>query len=191
MALYCHQSTVAHISACCLRIRNCLGGYCNRRRIAFVLPEAQQPALLSICITSNLPYHRVLYNTPGLSNGTWRYHTRNPPFSSHNPNRSLLDTKSCSICLHASAYQQRNGQPPSPFKKKKGEGICNSPFTIKTIFRPNHFIREMSEGTRGPALLFFLRSYATAPRALQVFAPLGPPQKRGQGVEIRENGGHL
>jgi hypothetical protein len=45
----------------------------------------------------------------------------------------------------------------------------------------------MSEGTKGLTLLFFLLSYVTAP----ICPPFGPPQKRGQGVGIRENGGHL
>jgi hypothetical protein len=68
----------------------------------------------------------------------------------------------------------RDGQPPSPFKKKKEEGICNSSL-IKIIFRPIIHWKK------------FLLSYATVPICL----PFGPPQKRGQGVEIRKNGGDL
>jgi hypothetical protein len=35
----------------------------------------------------------------------------------------------------ATGGRARDGQPPSPFKKKKEEGICNS-WLIKIIFRP-------------------------------------------------------
>jgi hypothetical protein len=42
----------------------------------------------------------------------------------------------------------RDGQPSSPFKKKKEEGICNSPL-IKIIFSTNHLLAKMSEGTTG------------------------------------------
>ena len=63
------------------------------------------------------------------------------------------------------------------------------------ILRPTGFRRCWSSCGMATAMqtivgqphLFFLLSYGAAP----ICPPFGPPQKRGQGVEIRENGGHL
>jgi hypothetical protein len=74
----------------------------------------------------------------------------------------------------------RDGQPSSPFKKKKKEERRGN------YFSTNHLLAKMSEAASGAPRQFFLLSQATAP----ICPPFGPPQKRGQGVEIRKNGGH-
>jgi hypothetical protein len=83
----------------------------------------------------------------------------------------------------------RDGQPHSPFKKKKEEGICNSPL-IKIIFRTIIYRRNERGDKTGTHVIFSFpmpMAYGTAP----ICPPFGPPKKRGQGVEIRGNGGHL
>jgi hypothetical protein len=59
----------------------------------------------------------------------------------------------------------------------------------QNYFSTNNLLAKMSEGTTGAPIshIIFLLFYATAP----ICPPFGAPQKRGEGVEIRENGGHL
>ena len=102
--------------------------------------------------------------------------------SLHHPARAEWST----VCVAwTTGGRARDGQASSPFKKKKEEGICNSSL-IKIIFRPIIYWKN-ERGSKTVDPLIFLLSYATAP----ICPPFGPPQKRGQGVEIRKNGGHL
>jgi hypothetical protein len=99
--------------------------------------------------------------------------------SHHHPARAEWST----VCVAwTTGGRACDGQPSSPFKKKKEEGTCNSSL-IKIIFRPIIYWKNERGGKSG---LFFLLSYVTAP----ICPPFGPPQKRVQGVEIRKNGGH-
>ena len=66
----------------------------------------------------------------------------------------------------------------SEFYAPKIAGFYDQSQLRRSDFDSNYFLTNH---------LFFLLSYATAP----ICPPFGPPQKRGQGVEIRKNGGHL
>ena len=61
----------------------------------------------------------------------------------------------------------------------------------KALFFDQSFVGQNERGNNRGAHVIFLLSYVTAPSS--ICPPFGPPppQKRGHGVEIRKNGGHL
>jgi hypothetical protein len=65
----------------------------------------------------------------------------------------------------------RDGQPSSPFKKKKEEGICNSSL-IKIIFRPIIYWQNERGNKPGTPTFFF-----SFPMVLRLFAPLLGPHR--------------
>ena len=68
----------------------------------------------------------------------------------HHPARAEWST----VCVGwATGGRVRDGQPSSPFKKKKEEGICNSSL-IKIIFRPIIYWTNERGSKRGAPLIF-------------------------------------
>jgi hypothetical protein len=84
-------------------------------RAAFVLPEAQRPALLYNiyyyrCATCRRGLCGTMHNAPGLSFSMWRCKEPTFTFTSHNPNRSLIPRVLClytGACQHVFAYFSR------------------------------------------------------------------------------------
>jgi len=70
--------------------------------------------------------------------------------SPHHPARAEWST----VCVGwATGGRARDGQPSSPFKKKKEEGICNSSL-IKIIFRPIIYWKNERGSKWGAPLIF-------------------------------------
>ena len=88
--------------------------------------------------------------------------------SPHHPARA---ERSCVCVGWATGGRVRDGQPSSPFKKKKEEGICNSSL-IKIIFRPIiYWTNERGINSGTPTYFFSL------PMLLRLFAPLLGPHR--------------
>jgi hypothetical protein len=100
----------------------------------------------------------------------WGRKRKIPVVSLHHPSRAEW---SAACVGWATGGRVRDGQPSSPFKKKKEKGICNSSL-IKIIFRPIiHWPKRAREHLVScPGKMLFLLSYATAP----ICPPFGPNQ---------------
>ena len=89
--------------------------------------------------------------------------------SPHHPARAEWST----VCVAwTTGGRARDGQPSSPFKKKKEEGICNSSL-IKIIFRPIIYWKNERGNKWGarPTVHF------SFPMLLRLFAPLLAPHR--------------
>ena len=88
--------------------------------------------------------------------------------SPHHPARAEWST----VCVAwTTGGRARDGQPSSPFKKKKEEGICNSSL-IKIIFRPIIYWKN-ERGNKWGSPLFF----SPVLMLLRLFAPLLGPHR--------------